>query len=105
MTEPSANDLEKLRLALAGLEAQRGILGEAVEPALLLVHGQQVGQRLTGVLPVGEGVMTGTRACCVSSSTVRWEKVRAVMASTKENSWAMPGYPAATSVKTSRQRP
>jgi len=40
MTESPAQDLEKLRLALAGLEAQRGLLGEAVEPALELVRRQ-----------------------------------------------------------------
>ena len=40
MTESPANDLDKLRLALAGLEAQRGLLGEAVEPALELVRRQ-----------------------------------------------------------------
>jgi class 3 adenylate cyclase/predicted ATPase len=40
MTESPANDLDKLRLALAGLEVQRGILGEAVEPALELVRRQ-----------------------------------------------------------------
>jgi class 3 adenylate cyclase/tetratricopeptide (TPR) repeat protein len=40
MTEPPANELEKLRQALAGLEAQRGILGDVVEPALELVRRQ-----------------------------------------------------------------
>ncbi len=40
MTDSPASELEKLRLALAGLEAQRGLLGEAVEPALELVRRQ-----------------------------------------------------------------
>jgi class 3 adenylate cyclase/tetratricopeptide (TPR) repeat protein len=34
------DNLDKLRTALAGLEAQRGLLGEAVEPALELVRRQ-----------------------------------------------------------------
>jgi class 3 adenylate cyclase/tetratricopeptide (TPR) repeat protein len=40
MTESPAHELAKLRQALAGLEAQRGILGEVVEPALELLRSQ-----------------------------------------------------------------
>lgn len=40
MTELPANELEKLRQALAGLEAQRALLGEVVEPALELLRRQ-----------------------------------------------------------------
>jgi len=55
------------------------------EPAALLQQREAIGQHLAGMQQVRKPVMTGTAACCASSTRVPCAKVRAMMRSTQRS--------------------